>query len=574
MHDISYLHDILILLLASVTIVIIFKQLGLSPALGFLVVGALIGPGGLALLAPNETTKSIAELGIVFLLFSIGLELTLRKLISMKKYVLGFGSMQLILTAILIGTTTYSFGLSKELSVVIGVALSLSSTAIVLQIIDETGEKSSRVGRLSLSVLILQDLAVIPILVLLPLLSNPDVNFSSAIGGAIVNAAIAMAIILVIGRFLLKPIFRLVVAAKSDVLFLSIALIVVFGSALITHKMGLSFAFGAFVAGIMVAETEYKYRVENETKSFEALLMGMFFISVGMSFDFNVLIDNLHLVIFLAIGLIALKALIIIGLCRAFKFPLAPAIHSGLLLAQGSEFAFVVFIIAVQENIMGEELAQILMTVVTLSMALTPMLAGLGKRIKGHLYVSDVLKDNKLKREIGDISKHIVIIGFGRIGRIVASLLRKRNVNYLILDANHRIVRVEKANGYNIYYGDAMNLEILKYIGISKAESVIVALDDEFGCIKITRFIHENFPQAHLVTKTEGLNSTQRFKKVGASLVVSKNLETGLQLGKAALLSVGIKSKDIDSDLESWRDTNCEFVKNVIHQDTEQYGKH
>ncbi|MFT6332628.1 MAG: CPA2 family monovalent cation:H+ antiporter-2, partial [Lentimonas sp.] len=448
------------------------------------------------------------------------------------------------------------------------------STAIVLQIIDETGEKSSRVGRLSLSVLILQDLAVIPILVLLPLLSNPDVNFSSAIGGAIVNAAIAMAIILVIGRFLLKPIFRLVVAAKSDVLFLSIALIVVFGSALITHKMGLSFAFGAFVAGIMVAETEYKYRVENETKSFEALLMGMFFISVGMSFDFNVLIDNLHLVIFLAIGLIALKALIIIGLCRAFKFPLAPAIHSGLLLAQGSEFAFVVFIIAVQENIMGEELAQILMTVVTLSMALTPMLAGLGKRIKGHLYVSDVLKDNKLKREIGDISKHIVIIGFGRIGRIVASLLRKRNVNYLILDANHRIVRVEKANGYNIYYGDAMNLEILKYIGISKAESVIVALDDEFGCIKITRFIHENFPQAHLVTKTEGLNSTQRFKKVGASLVVSKNLETGLQLGKAALLSVGIKSKDIDSDLESWRDTNCEFVKNVIHQDTEQYGKH
>ncbi|MFT6332743.1 MAG: CPA2 family monovalent cation:H+ antiporter-2, partial [Lentimonas sp.] len=168
MHDISYLHDILILLLASVTIVIIFKQLGLSPALGFLVVGALIGPGGLALLAPNETTKSIAELGIVFLLFSIGLELTLRKLISMKKYVLGFGSMQLILTAILIGTTTYSFGLSKELSVVIGVALSLSSTAIVLQIIDETGEKSSRVGRLSLSVLILQDLAVIPILVLLP----------------------------------------------------------------------------------------------------------------------------------------------------------------------------------------------------------------------------------------------------------------------------------------------------------------------------------------------------------------------------------------------------------------------
>jgi CPA2 family monovalent cation:H+ antiporter-2 len=573
MHDIGYLQDILILLFASVAIVIIFKQLGLSPALGYLVVGAAIGPNGFALLQVNETTASIAEFGVVFLLFAIGLELTLDKLIAMKKYVLGFGSLQVVITSIIIGLACYKMGLGKELSVLIGAVLSLSSTAIVMQVIEENAEQSTRVGRLSFSVLLLQDLAVIPILVLLPLLSNPNINVAKAMGGALVDATIAMAIILVVGRFLLRPIFRVVVSSKSDVLFLSVTLIVVLGSAFVTYKLGLSFAFGAFVAGLMVAETEYKYRVESEIMSLESLLMGLFFITIGMSFNFQMLIEKLPLIILIAAGLIFCKALIIVILCRLFKFPLAPSIHSGLLLSQGSEFAFIVFIMAVDRNVMSSELSQLLMTVVTLSMAVTPLLATLGRKIKGQLYIKDVLRDNKIKREIGDISKHIVVIGFGRVGRIVGHLLRKRNVNYIILDSNHRVVRIEKANGYNIYYGDAMNLDILKYIGIAKAEAVIVAMEDEFACIKITRFIHENFPQVTVVTKTETLGNAERFKRVGASLVVSKNLETGLQLGKAALSAVGIKNKEIDIALEAFRDINSEFVKNVIFQESDQYSK-
>lgn len=573
MHDIGYLQDILILLFASVAIVIIFKQLGLSPALGYLVVGAAIGPNGFALLQVNETTSSIAEFGVVFLLFAIGLELTLDKLIAMKKYVLGFGSLQVVITSIIIGLACYKMGLGKELSVLIGAVLSLSSTAIVMQVIEENAEQSTRVGRLSFSVLLLQDLAVIPILVLLPLLSNPNINVAKAMGGAMVDAAIAMAIILVVGRFLLRPIFRVVVASKSDVLFLSVTLIVVLGSAFVTYKLGLSFAFGAFVAGLMVAETEYKYRVESEIMSLESLLMGLFFITIGMSFNFQMLIEKLPLIILIAAGLIVCKALIIVILCRLFKFPLAPSIHSGLLLSQGSEFAFIVFIMAVDHNVMSPELSQLLMTVVTLSMAVTPLLATLGRKIKGQLYIKDVLRDNKIKREIGDISKHIVVIGFGRVGRIVGHLLRKRNVNYIILDSNHRVVRIEKANGYNIYYGDAMNLDILKYIGIAKAEAVIVAMEDEFACIKITRFIHENFPQVTVVTKTETLGNAERFKRVGASLVVSKNLETGLQLGKAALSAIGVKNKEIDIALEAFRDINSEFVKNVIFQENDQYSK-
>jgi CPA2 family monovalent cation:H+ antiporter-2 len=251
-------------------------------------------------------------------------------------------------------------------------------------------------------------------------------------------------------------------------LFLSVTLIVVLGSAFVTYQLGLSFAFGAFVAGLMVAETEYKYRVESEIMSLESLLMGLFFITIGMSFNFQMLLERLPLIILIATSLIACKAVIIVILCRSFKFPLAPAVHAGLLLSQGSEFAFIVFIMAVQHKVMSPELSQLLMTVVTLSMAVTPLLATLGRKIKGQLYIKDVLRDNKIKREIGDISKHVVVIGFGRVGRIVGHLLRKREINYIILDSNHRAVRVEKANGYNIYYGDAMNVDILKYIGLAK----------------------------------------------------------------------------------------------------------
>ncbi len=573
MNHASYLQDILILLFASVFIVVAFHKMGLSPALGYLIAGATIGPNGLAFIQVNETTSSIAEFGVVFMLFTIGLELTFNKLVAMKKYVLGFGSLQVLITSVVIGFICYQLHLSKELSVLIGAAFSFSSTAIVMQVIEENAEKSTRVGRLSFSILLLQDLAVIPILVLLPLLSNPEVNIAKALSGAFVDAIIAMAIIIIIGRFLLRPAFKIVVNTKNNVLFLSITLMLILGSSFVSYKMGLSFAFGAFVAGLMVAETEYKYLVENEIMSIKSILMGLFFITIGMSFNINMLINNLPLILCLSIGLIVCKASIIIVLCRLFKFPLAPSFHSGLLLSQGGEFAFIVFIMAVQNKIMDEELSRLLMTVITLTMAVTPMLASVGRKVKGRLYIKETLHDNKIKRELGDISKHIIIIGFGKIGRVVGYLMQKRQINYIILENNHRVVRVEKAAGYNIYYGDAMNTDILKYIGIQKAEAVIVAVEDELSAIKITRFINENFPHISIIAKTEGLNNIERFKKAGSSFVVSKSLETGFQLGKEALSTIGIKKGEIEKDLEMFRDNNSEFVKSLMFQESEQYSK-
>ena len=568
MHDISYLRDIILLLFASVAVVIIFKQLGLSPALGYLVAGAAIGPFGFGVLTTTETTGSIAELGIVFLLFAIGLELTFSRLMAMRKYVLGFGGLQVIITSAVISyICILFFGLSTETSIIIGSALSLSSTAIVMQVIAEHSEQSTRVGRLSFSILLMQDLAVIPILVLFPLLTKSDFSIANALGGALIDAVMAMGIIYVIGRSFMRPIYRLIAETKSDVLFLSFTLIIVLGSAYLSNYMGLSFALGAFIAGLMVAETEYKYRVEEEILSLKSLLLGLFFMTIGMSFDFDLLLRSLPYIIAVSLGLILVKTLIVIALCRMFRFPLAPAIHTGLLLSQGGEFAFVVFLMAVQQKFIDVDLSQFLMTVVTFTMALTPLLATFGRRIKAILYTKEILHDNKIKREIGDVSKHIVIIGFSKVGRIVAYILRKRGINYIILENNHRLVRLEKNNGYNIFYGDAMNLDILKHIGVERSESVVVSMDDELACMKITRFIHENFPNALMITKSESINNADRFKKVGANFVVSKNLETGLQLSSAALASIGVNSSEINNALSAFREINSEIIKDIILYD-------
>jgi len=568
MHDTTYLRDILVLLFASVAIVIIFKQFGLSPALGYLVSGAAIGPFGFGVLTSGETTKSIAEFGIVFLLFAIGLELTFGRLMSMKKYVLGFGSLQVIFTSVVISFICHQFfDLNLETSVIVGSALSLSSTAIVLQVISENSEETTRVGRLSFSILLMQDLAVIPILVLLPILSKTNINIAHALGGALIDALIAMAIIFAVGRSLLRPVYRLIAESKSQVLFLSFTLVIILGSAYLSNYMGLSFALGAFIAGLMVAETEYKYRVEEEILSLKSLLMGLFFMTIGMSFDFELLITSLPYIIAASLALIAVKSSIILLLCKIFRFPLAPAIHTSLLLSQGGEFAFVVFVMAVQQRFIDQDLSQFLMTVVTLTMAFTPLLASLGRKIKAHLYIKETLHDSSIKREIGDVSKHVIVIGFTKVGRIVSYILRKRGVKYISLESNHRLVRIEKNNGYNIYYGDAMNADILRYIGIERSESVIVAMDDEIACVKIIRFIHEHFPHTNIVTKSETFNNTERFKRVGAHLVVCKNLEASLQLSKAALLSAGLNKNDIENTLSAFRDINSEVMKDIIMYD-------
>lgn len=560
MHEFSDLKDLIILLSASILMIVFFKQFRLSPVLGYLFAGAAIGPYGFGYIESSKITNSIAEFGVVFLLFGIGLELTFNKLKSMRKYVVGFGGLQFLVTTLLFYfICVWCFGFNTGLSVIISSSLALSSTAIVMQVLSENNEQSTRVGRLSISALIMQDLAVIPILVLIPLVSNPEVNLASALGDSVFNAILAFIIIFAVGRLLLRPIYRVIVATKSDALFLSTTLLIILGSSALAHYMGMSFTLGAFIAGLMVAETEYKYRVEGETASLKALLMGLFFVTVGMDFKLQFLMDKFSLIALLAFMLIFIKGFIIILLCRIFKFPIAPAIHTGLLLSQGGEFAFVVFYEATDINLMSSELSQMLITVVTVTMAVTPLLANIGSRIKRQIYVGKALKDNKLKREVGNLSNHIIVIGYDTVGHIVTSLLKQKQMKYITLGNNYRMVQIGQERGHHVYYGDAMNKDILISSGINAARSVIIAMEDDFACVRITKFIHANFPCAHVITKTNSENNQERLKKVGASLVVSQNMETSLQLAKNALLSIGKDDKDIDVFLNEFRE-----LKNTV----------
>lgn len=564
MHEVSYLKDLIILLSTSIFMIAFFKQLKLSPVLGYLFAGVAIGPSGFAYIQSSEITTSIAEFGVVFLLFSIGLELTFDKLKAMRKYVIGFGGLQFLLTTILfyiIATSVFSF--DNGVALIISSSLALSSTAIVMQVIAESSEQSTRVGRLSISALIMQDLAVIPILVLLPLISMQEAQLHSAIADAFFRAILAFVIIFAVGRLFLRPIYRIIVSTRNDTLFLSTTLLIILGSAAITNYMGMSFTLGAFVAGLMVAETEYKYRVERETSSFKSLLMGLFFLTVGMDFDLQFLLQKFDLIIFLSASLIFLKAFVIILLCRIFRFPIAPSIHTGLLLSQGGEFAFVVFLEAQNMSIMSASTTQLLITVVTVTMAFTPILAIIGSKIKRSIYVLEALKDNKLKRDVGDLSDHVIIIGYGKIGRIVTNLLKQKDVTYITLGNNYRSVQAGRVNNHNVHYGDSLNKDILISSGINTANSVIIAAEDDLNCLKTARFIHDNFPHVNVVTKVNSNNNDDRFRMVGAGSIVSPDMETSLQLAKNAFLLIGADNNDIDTFLNEFRDLNDKINKST-----------
>jgi len=557
MHNLSFLHDIIVLLLASLVVVVIFKELRLSPALGYLVAGTAIGPFGFGIVSSIGTTKSVAELGIVFMLFAIGLEFTLEKLASMKKYVLGFGGLQVLTTSLAIFIICYFLlKININTSIVIGAALAMSSTAIVVQIIQEKSEQNSKIGKLAFSVLLMQDLTVIPILVLLPILAKESNNLMPALFMAFLKAIATMIIIFAFGRLCLRPIYRLIAKSQNDVLFLSLTLLIVLGSAYISQLLDMSSALGAFIAGLMVAETEYRYRVEEEILSLKSLLLGLFFMSIGMSFDYDFLIKSWFYIAIASLSLILLKTTIIVLLSRIFKLPLAVAIKTGLLLSQGGEFAFVVFLIAVQQKFLSNDLSEFLMTTTTFTMALTPLLYIVGNKIRHSINTKQVLKDNKLKNEVGDISKHIIIIGFSKIGRIITHILDKKKINYLILEHNPTIVKKEKENGYNIYYGDPLNLEILNHIAIKQCEAVVISVDDEIACLKISRFLNDNFPNTNLITKAESLNKSARLKKIGANYVVVKSLETALQMSKLALISAGIGFDESQEEVNFFRDVH------------------
>lgn len=557
-HD-SYLQEIVIIIAMAVFVVALFKKLKLSPVLGYFVAGGVLGEHGLKVVTSTET-EFFGEIGIVFLLFAIGLELTFERLKAMRLHVFGFGTLQVVISAIFLAWAAYFFDTGLSASIIIGGGIALSSTAIVMQVIAENREQSTQVGRLSLAILLMQDFAVVPLLVLVPILAGEQKGLALPMAEAVLKAFIALVMIFIMGRLFLRPLFSAISSsntAKSNELFIAATLLVALGTAWITHSMGLSSALGAFAAGLLVAETEFHLQAEESISPFKALLLGLFFMSVGMSIDLALIVEQLPVITLLSFGIMALKAIIIIILCLIFKFTPAVAIKTGLLLSQGGEFSFILFRMADNKGIIDAEISQMLLLVVTITMAFTPLVALIGsfiaEKIEGKVVTT------RVDLEIADLENHVIILGFGRVGKMVARILEAENVNYIAIDIDAEHVSIERQEGFPIYLGDSSDLDTLISIGTNRASSVIIAMENQVTMLKSSKVIHANFPDLPIVVRSEDLSDSDMLYEAGIQTIVPETYETGLQLGGAVLKSIGISEYEVSRIKNQFRAGN--YVK-------------
>lgn len=558
MHDISgTLSEVLVLLAAAIVIVALFKRLQLSPVLGYIVAGGMIGPHGFSIISNIDNTTFLAEFGVVFLLFAIGLELSFGRLKAMRLHVFGYGTSQLISTATIIwGICQYGLKLSPQASIIIGGGLALSSTALVLQLLEERGEKKTQVGRLSIAILILQDLAVVPLLILVPLLASPEANIWHSVAMASGKAAGVLVVLFVVGRRLLRPVFRGIAALRSQELFIATILLVVLGAAFATQNNGLSLALGAFMAGLLIAETEYRAQVEADIKPFKGLLMGLFFMTVGMSIDFLLLQHKIIIIILATMGLMLIKGVVIMLLCLLFRFNRIGSIEAGLYLAQGGEFAFILFGLAIAMKVMPQETGQIALICVSLSMALTPLIVSGGKHLLRRFGVRNPvhMEPEQISIETTDMHDHIVIAGYGRIGKTVANLLEAENMhNYLFIDNDPKAVHEGRRTGYPVYYGDASRMDLLHAMGLGRARAIVVTVRDRRISKKTVEALHQHYAHVPIIARAWDRVHANELREAGAAFAIAEAFESSLMLGGCILQNLGIAPEEINRIMEQFR---------------------
>ncbi|XP_068329968.1 K(+) efflux antiporter 2, chloroplastic-like isoform X1 [Pyrus communis] len=556
------LFDMLWLLLASVIFVPVFQRIpGGSPVLGYLAAGILIGPYGLSIIRHVHGTKAIAEFGVVFLLFNIGLELSVERLSSMKKYVFGLGSAQVLVTAVVIGVVAhYVCGLPGPAAIVIGNGLALSSTAVVLQVLQERGESTSRHGRATFSVLLFQDLAVVVLLILIPLISpnssKGGIGFQAiaeALGLAAVKAAVAITAIIAGGRLLLRPIYRQIAENQNAEIFSANTLLVILGTSLLTARAGLSMALGAFLAGLLLAETEFSLQVESDIAPYRGLLLGLFFMTVGMSIDPKLLLSNFP-VIAGSLGLLIGGKSLLVGLIgKLFGVSIISAIRVGLLLAPGGEFAFVAFGEAVNQGIMTPQLSSLLFLVVGISMAITPWLAAGGQLIASRFEVHDVRSLLPVESETDDLQGHIILCGFGRVGQIIAQLLSESLIPFVALDVRSDRVAVGRSLDLPVYFGDAGSREVLHKVGAERACAAAITLDSPGANYRTVWALSKYFPNVKTFVRAHDVDHGLNLEKAGATAVVPETLEPSLQLAAAVLAQAKLPMSEIASTINAYR---------------------
>ncbi|CAN1237006.1 K(+) efflux antiporter 2, chloroplastic [Linum grandiflorum] len=547
--------DMLWLLLASVIFVPIFQKIpGGSPVLGYLAAGILIGPYGLSIIRNVHGTK-----------------LSVERLSSMKKYVFGLGSAQVLVTAVTVGMAAYILaGLPGPAAIVIGNGLALSSTAVVLQVLQERGESTSRHGRATFSVLLFQDLAVVVLLILIPLISpnssKGGVGFQAiaeALGAAAVKAVVAITAIIAGGRLLLRPIYRQIAENQNSEIFSANTLLVILGTSLLTARAGLSMALGAFLAGLLLAETEFSLQVESDIAPYRGLLLGLFFMTVGMSIDPKLLLSNFPVVMGTLGLLIVWKTLLVTLVGKVFGVSLISAIRAGLLLAPGGEFAFVAFGEAVNQGIMSPHLSSLLFLVVGISMAITPWLAAGGQLIASRFELLDVRSLLPVENETDDLQDHIIICGFGRVGQIIAQLLSERLIPFVAIDVRTDRVTFGRGLDLPVYFGDAGSREVLHKLGADRACAAAITLDTPGANYRAVWALSKYFPNIKTFVRAHDVDHGLNLEKAGASAVVPETLEPSLQLAAAVLAQAKLPASEIAATINEFRSRHLSELREL-----------
>ncbi len=538
----SILRDGVLLLGFGLFFVLLFRRLGLGATLGYLVAGAVVGPHVLGLAGNANEMIGVAELGITLLLFIVGLELSPSRLWQLKNEIFALGSAQVVLCGlVLFGLVYAGSGLSTEASLAIGLPLALSSTAQVLPMLQSAGRLRSPFGERAFAILLFQDLSIIPLLTIVAALSrNPGDSAGSPGWQMALMTLAAVAGLIVAGRFLVRPLFRLISTLGEREMFVVAALAIVVAAAALMEALGLSTALGAFVAGVMLADTPFRHEIEADVEPFRSILLGLFFLSVGMLLDLSVIAANPLFVIGMAIGLIALKTLVIGGLGLACRMRWREALALGLLLSQGGEFGFVLFTRAQQGMLITPGAASLFAAIVTLSMATTPFLMMATRRIRKQP------KDREVREGPRADGANALVVGYGRFGQTVGQMLLAAGIPVTLIDTDTEMIDVAREFGAQVYFGDGTRLDLLRQAGASEAELILFCLDGEQPDAELLRAVCEAFPNAAIMVRAYDRRMLVALRDAPVDYVVREVMESAVQMARAALERIGDSEEDID----------------------------
>ncbi len=567
MNEVSshYLIDILALLLATVVVVPIFHAIRLGAILGYLTAGVILGPWGLEIITEVDEIRHLAEFGVIFLLFVLGIELKPDKLWQMRKLVLGLGSGQLLITAGILYGVSIWLGTSNHEAIIIGFGLALSSTAFCLNLLAERGGISTTMGRMSFSILLFQDLAVVPLLALVSMLAGGEVNATES-GINILYALSAIVVLLLIGRYLLNPILGKIVASQDPEVFIAVAVLLVLGVAWIMELVGLSMALGAFLAGLMLAESHYRHQIEADILPFRGILLGLFFMTVGMGIDFGLLWNNLQSIIALTVSLMLIKATVIYSLVRMNGSHHNIALQAATLLSQSGEFGFVMFGFATVSGVMKVEHSQILIIIIALSMVLTPFIVIITNILLEKFYKPEANDDDCSNEYFNDSEEHVILAGFGRVGARIGAILSAANVPYIAIDMKETRVKTARAQGFPVFYGDACNIKVLRSVGADHAKMIVISLDDPNKVNRMIPLMRQYFPDMPIHARAMDRQHCADLISQGVTTTVSETLETSLRLSEEVLLGNNINEAEAEKIINEFRD---DYYQDVVLKVTE-----